>query len=114
VKLIGLKEAKTNLSAFVEESQHQRILITRRGRPAALVIGVEGKDLEEMLLAGDAEFWGMIQERRRRGARLSSDEVRRSFGIGAPAARDAPRRPRHPPAGRRMPGGRATGNNPAP
>ena len=90
MKLIGLKEAKTNLSAFVEESQHQRVLITRRGRPAALVIGVEGRDLEEMLLAGDVEFWGMLEKRRRRGATLTSDDIRRSFGIEAPAAREGP------------------------
>ncbi|MGA2067294.1 MAG: type II toxin-antitoxin system Phd/YefM family antitoxin [Thermoguttaceae bacterium] len=105
MKLIGLKEAKTNLSAFVEESQHQRILITRRGRPAALVIGVEGRDLEELLLAGDIEFWGMIQERRRRGATLTSAEIRRSFGIEAPAAREAASRPRRPRGGRRAAGG---------
>jgi prevent-host-death family protein len=81
MRLIGLKEAKTNLSAFVDEAQHERILITRRGKPAAVVIGVEGQDLEQVLLAGDVEFWKMIQERRERGARLSSDEIRRSFGI---------------------------------
>ena len=81
MKLVGLKEAKSNLSACVEEAQRQRILITRRGRPAALVIGVEGQDLEEMLLASDAGFWKMIRERRRRKATLTSDDVRRSFGI---------------------------------
>jgi prevent-host-death family protein len=104
VKLIGLKEAKTNLSACVQEAQHQRILITRRGRPAALVIGVEGQDIEEMLLAGDVEFWKMIQERRRRDANLTSDEVRRSFGIKAVARREAASRPR-----RSRGAGRATG-----
>ena len=85
MKLIGLKEAKTNLSAFVEESQSERILITRRGRPAALVIGVEGQDLEQLLLAGDVAFWKMLQDRRQRDATLTSDDVRRSFGIEATA-----------------------------
>jgi len=105
VKLIGLKEAKTNLSALVEGAQRQRILITRRGRPAALVIGVEGQDLEQVLLAGDVEFWKMIQERRRRGATLTSDEIRRSFGIESAAERDAAVRPREPGRGRRKSGG---------
>jgi prevent-host-death family protein len=81
MKLIGLKEAKTNLSAFVDESQRERILITRRGKPAAVVIGVEGQDLEQILLAGDAEFWKMVQQRRQHAATLSSDDIRRSFGI---------------------------------
>ena len=104
MKTIGLKEAKTSLSACVEESQHQRILITRRGRPAALVIGVEGQDLEQVLLGSDVEFWKMIQERRRHRATLTSDEVRASFGIETPAepeTRARPKRPRrgHPKAG---------------
>ena len=94
MKLIGLKEAKTNLSAFVEESQSERILITRRGRPAALVIGVEGQDLEQLLLAGDAGFWKMLQERRQRDATLTSDDVHRSFGIEATAAQAAGSRPK--------------------
>jgi len=101
VKLIGLKEAKANLSACVEEAQRQQILITRRGRPAALVIGVEGQDLEEVLLAGDAEFWKMIQERRHRDAKLTSDEVRRSFGIETVVEREAASRPKRPRGGRR-------------
>jgi prevent-host-death family protein len=105
VKLIGLKEAKTNLSAFVEEAQHERLLITRRGRPAALIIGVEGQDLEEILLAGDPGFWKMIQERRRREATLTSDEVRRSFGIEVPVGRKEASRPKHSRGGHRKNGG---------
>jgi prevent-host-death family protein len=89
MKLIGLKEAKTNLSAFVAESQSERILITRRGRPAALVIGVEGQDLEQLLLAGDVGFWKMLQDRRQRDATLTSDDVRRSFGIETAVAQPA-------------------------
>lgn len=97
MKLIGLKEAKTNLSAFVDKSQHERILITRRGKPAAVVIGVEGQDLEQVLLAGDAEFWKMIQQRRQSSATLTSGDIRRSFGIetvAEPPSSSAPKRNR--------------------
>lgn len=104
MKLIGLKEAKTNLSAFVDEAQKERILITRRGRPAALVIGVEGQDLEQVLLSGDVEFWKMIQERRRHDATLASDDIRRSFGIGAATGP----RPKHNRKGHRSPGRKTT------
>jgi prevent-host-death family protein len=90
VKLIGLKEAKARLSEFVDAAQHDRILITRRGQPAALVIGVQGQDLEQVILGSDFEFWKMIQERRKRtAARLTSDDIRRSFGIEAPPGRGA-------------------------
>ncbi|NUQ63629.1 MAG: type II toxin-antitoxin system prevent-host-death family antitoxin, partial [Pirellulales bacterium] len=53
---MGLREAKARLSEFVDQAQTDRILITRRGRPAALVIGVEGQDLEQVLLGSDPEF----------------------------------------------------------
>jgi prevent-host-death family protein len=93
VKLIGLKEAKARLSEFVDAAQADRILITRRGQPAALVIGVEGQDIEQVILGSDADFWKMIEERRRRNApTLTSDDIRTSFGIKAPSRRPgAPR-----------------------
>src|SRR5437660_12682540 len=79
MKLIGLKQAKARLSEFVDAAQRDRVLITRRGQPAALVIGVEGQDIEQVILGNDAEFWKMIEERRRRAApTLNSGDVRRS------------------------------------
>jgi prevent-host-death family protein len=41
VKLIGLKQAKARLCAFVDAAQRDPLLITRRGRPVALVIGFD-------------------------------------------------------------------------
>ena len=87
MKSIGLKEAKAHLSQFVDKAQHERILITRHGRPAALVIGVEGHDIEQIVLGSDAEFWTMIEERRKQRATLTSDDIRRSFGIPTRAER---------------------------
>ena len=101
MKLIGLKEAKTNLSSFVDQSQRERILITRRGKPAAVVIGVEGQDLEQVLLGGDAEFWKMIQQRRQSAATLTSDDIRRSFDIETGAEPQTVSRPKGADKGRR-------------
>lgn len=56
MKSIGLKEATAHLSRCVDSAQHERILITRRGSPAALVIGVEGHDIERIVLGNDVEF----------------------------------------------------------
>jgi prevent-host-death family protein len=81
MKFVGLKQAKAHLSEFVETAQRDRVLITRRGRPAALVIGVEGQDVEQVLLGSDAAFWKMIQERRKGAATLTSDDIRRQFGL---------------------------------
>jgi prevent-host-death family protein len=87
VKLIGLKEAKAHLSEFVDVAQRDRVLITRRGQPAALVIGVEGQDLEQIILGSSLEFWKMIDQRRnKKSPTLTSDEIRRSFGLDSSSA----------------------------
>jgi prevent-host-death family protein len=88
VKLIGLKHAKARLSEFVDTSQRDRVLITRRGKPVALVIGVEGQDIEQIVLGSDPAFWKLIEERRQRTApTLTSDDIRRSFGIETSSGR---------------------------
>ncbi len=94
MKSIGLKEAKAHLSQFVDRAQHERILITRRGRPAAIVIGVEGHDIERIVLGSDAEFWKLIEQRREQRATLTSDDIRRSFGISTRSDRQRPARPK--------------------
>jgi prevent-host-death family protein len=92
VKLIGLKQAKARLSEFVDAAQRDRVLITRRGQPVALVIGVEGQDIEQVMLGSDPAFWKLIEERRRRTApTLTSDDIRRSFGIEISSSRRKPR-----------------------
>ena len=63
MKVIGLKE--TNLDACVSEAQHERIVITRNGKPVALVVGVEGLDTEQLELGSNPAFWELITRRRR-------------------------------------------------
>src|SRR6516164_1569340 len=93
MKLVSLKQAKARLSECVDAAQRDRILITHRGQPAALVIGVEGKDIEQVILGSDFEFWKMIEERRRgTGRALTSDDLRRSFGLETSSGRSRPRR----------------------
>lgn len=64
MKTVALREAKQSLSGYVARSQRERVLITKHGRPAAVVIGVEGHDVEEVLLAQDPAFWKLIEQRR--------------------------------------------------
>ena len=62
MKLIELKE--TNLDACVVDAQHERIVITRNGKPLALVVGVEGLDAEQLELGSSAKFWALMTDRR--------------------------------------------------
>lgn len=86
MKTVALREAKQSLSGFVARSQRERVLITKHGRPAAVVIGVEGHDFEDVLVAEDPAFWRLIEERRRQRT-LSLSDVRARLGVARkPAA----------------------------
>jgi antitoxin (DNA-binding transcriptional repressor) of toxin-antitoxin stability system len=63
MKVIGLQEAQ--LETCVREAQGERIVLTRNGKPVALLVGVEGMDLEQIELGHSDKFWFVIRERRR-------------------------------------------------
>ncbi len=81
MKVVALREAKASLSAYIEKAQQDRILITKHGRPAALLVGVEGEEIEELLTMGNPRFWEMIESRRRSRKTFSMGEVRRRLRV---------------------------------
>jgi prevent-host-death family protein len=89
MKVVPLGQAKNELSAYVDAAQHDRILVTRHGKPAALIIGVEGEDFEDLMTRSDPEFWQMIEARRAASKTISADEMRRRLGV---AKRRRPKR----------------------
>lgn len=77
MKFVGVREAQAQLSGLVDRSQKERIVLTRHGQPIAILTGVKGKDLEEVLLAQDPEFRKLIEARRRyRGPLVSHEALR--------------------------------------
>jgi prevent-host-death family protein len=44
-RTMSLREAKARLSEAVKSSQGTYVLVTRHGKPAALIVGVEGVDV---------------------------------------------------------------------
>jgi len=89
MKVVPLGQAKNELSAYVEEAQHDRVLVTRHGRPAAIIIGVAGEDFEDLMTRSDPEFWQMIEARRTASKTISANEMRRRLGV---AKRRRPKR----------------------
>ena len=59
---IDLKQA--TLDTCVNDAQRERVIITRNGKPVALIIGVEGMDEEQLQLGSSDKFWRLIAERR--------------------------------------------------
>lgn len=86
MKVVALGRAKNELSAYVDAAQHDRVLVTRHGKPAAIIIGVEGEEFEDLMTRSDPDFWRMIESRRKASKTISSDEMRRRLG--------APKKPR--------------------
>jgi prevent-host-death family protein len=64
MKIINVREAKNRLSEAIEASQGEHVVITRHGRPVALLRGVEGHDLEDVFYMTDPKFWKMIERAR--------------------------------------------------
>jgi prevent-host-death family protein len=81
MKVVAVRDAKASLSEYIEEAQRDRVLITKHGKPAALVIGVEGEDLEDLLTMGNPRFWEMIEDRRRKQGSTTLAEVRARYGV---------------------------------
>ena len=71
-----IEEFARQLQALVDASQHERIVVTRNGKPVAVLLGIENKDAEDLRLEASPEFWRLIEERRKRPtARLEDVEA---------------------------------------
>lgn len=81
MKVVALGEAKNSLSAYVKDAQADRVLVTRHGKPAALIIGVEGENFEDLMTRSDPDFWRMIEARRKTSRLVSASEMRRRLGL---------------------------------
>ena len=71
MKTIPATELQTNLDAVLNSSQSERILISREGKPCAVLVGIQDYDAEDLQLATSPDFWLMIRQRRAEG----SDEL---------------------------------------
>jgi len=65
MKTVPVRDLQKKLKRCIDEAQEGRVVITRRGKPAALLLGVEGKDWETVILETDPIFWKLIQQRRK-------------------------------------------------
>jgi hypothetical protein len=48
----------------VRDAQEQRGVVTRDGKPVALIVGIHGLDEEQVQLGSSDGFWALIAERR--------------------------------------------------
>ncbi len=62
MKVLNVERA--TLDTCIRESQSERVVITREGKPVALIVGIEGLDKEQIGLGTSDKFWKLIRERR--------------------------------------------------
>ena len=62
--MIKMDLRQASLDTCVNNAQRERIVLTRNGKPVALIIGVEGMDEEQLQLGSSDKFWRLIAERR--------------------------------------------------
>ncbi len=62
MKVVSLEQAV--LESCIEDAQRERVVLTRNGKPVALLIGIEGMDEEQLQRASSDRFWTLIAERR--------------------------------------------------
>jgi hypothetical protein len=77
VKVVGVQGA--DLEACVRDAQQDRVVLTRAGKPVALLVGVEGLDLEQIELGHSDAFWTLIRERRAQKT-ISRAELEKRLG----------------------------------
>ena len=63
MKTMGIEQA--TLDVCVREAQGERVLVTRDGRPVAMVVGLAGLDEDQLRLGTSDKFWQLIAARRK-------------------------------------------------
>ena len=63
----------------METAQNDQVVITRRGQPIAVVVGVEGAEWETVAVETSRYFWKEIAQRREQET-ISLAEIRKRLG----------------------------------
>ena len=79
MKTVTVRDLQKKIRECVDAAQKDQIVITRHGRPAAIVIGVQGYDWEDVMLQTSPAFWKMIEGRRKQKT-IPLAEMRKRLG----------------------------------
>lgn len=65
MKEITVEQLASQPADWLHAAQQDRLVVTRDGKPSALIVGIENQDEEDWNLQLSPEFWQMIEDRRR-------------------------------------------------
>ena len=75
MKTVNARDLPKKIKECVDICHQDQVVVTRRGKPAAILLGVEGKDWGDLALQTSSRFWQLIQERRKEST-LTRKELR--------------------------------------
>ena len=75
MKTVTVRDLQKTVKPCVDDPQQDRVVVTRRGTPAAVLVGVEGADWDTVVLQTDPAFWNMVRARRKQTP-LSLEQLR--------------------------------------
>ncbi len=94
MKTMTVFEARNHFSRTLEAAKEDVVIVTRNGRPVAVIQAIDDDDIEDLLLERSDRFWAMIA-RARRGKPIAIETLREQVaGQRTSAARKTVSRPR--------------------
>ena len=63
MKLASVKDVKNNLSEYLKKAEQEDVIITKNGRPTAVLHHLGEDDLDEYLIEHDPKFRKLIERR---------------------------------------------------
>ena len=79
MKTISVRDLQKRIRSVMETAQKDQVVITRKGEPVAVVVGVEGADWETVAVETSRSFWKEIAKRRKQKT-ISLSEIRERLG----------------------------------
>lgn len=93
MKKLDVKKATAPLSQYAAHLESGPVILTRNGVAVAALIDIRNADAETLSLSSNPQFLAIIERSRARHKSeggVSSEEVRRRFGLPARARRRRP------------------------
>jgi prevent-host-death family protein len=67
MNIASLADVKARFSAYIKKIQSEPVIVTKNGRPVAIMMGISDKDdLERIMLATSPKFQALLDEAERR------------------------------------------------
>lgn len=81
---VELQDATGSLSAYARKARREPVLVTRRGRPVAVLHAVTDEEWEDLVVSTHPAFVALMKRsysRHKPGTGIPLEEIEREFGV---------------------------------